>query len=82
VKSDGLNRREFVRLMGGSAAGKGARRPKTPLPAALLYDLVKDPKETTDLAAREPERVKQMTATLKTWQASVRNSPAKKDYGK
>jgi arylsulfatase A-like enzyme len=34
------------------------------LPPVLLYDVSQDPKETTDLAAREPERVAKMTAAL------------------
>ncbi|MDQ3621093.1 MAG: sulfatase [Verrucomicrobiota bacterium] len=32
-----------------------------------LYDLVKDPEEKNDLAAREPERVAKLTETLNTW---------------
>lgn len=51
------------------------------LPATLLYDVAKDPKETTDLAAQQPERVARMTAALKAWQASVEQSLAGADYG-
>jgi arylsulfatase A-like enzyme len=46
-----------------------------------LYDVSKDPKETTDLAAQEPERVARMTAALEAWKASVENSLAGADYG-
>ncbi len=46
----------------------------------LLYDLSKDPNETTDLAAQEPERVQQMTAVLDTWKASVQRSLDGGDY--
>ena len=40
-------------------------------PGPALYDLAADPAETTDLAAREPERVRRMTAALDAWQADV-----------
>jgi arylsulfatase A-like enzyme len=50
------------------------------LPTKLLYDLSKDPKETTDLAAQEPERVAKMTAALQTWKASVEKSLTGADY--
>jgi len=56
------------------------RRGRAALGTVLLYDLVKDPKETTDLAPQQPDRVKAMRATLEDWQKSVRNSLAKKDY--
>jgi arylsulfatase A-like enzyme len=46
----------------------------TDLPVTLLYDVSKDPKETTDLAAQEPERVAKMTAALQAWKASVEKS--------
>ena len=48
--------------------------------AVLLFDVSKDPKETTDLAAQQPERVAKMTAALKEWKTSVENSLAGKDY--
>ncbi len=50
------------------------------LPTTLLYDVSKDPKETTDLAMEEPERVAKMTATLEAWKASVEKSLAGEDY--
>ncbi len=46
----------------------------------LLYDVSKDPKETTDLAAQQPERVAKMTAALEAWQASVEKSLTGADY--
>ena len=46
----------------------------------LLYDVSKDPKETTDLAAQQPERVAKMTAALEAWKASVEKSLAGADY--
>jgi arylsulfatase A-like enzyme len=51
------------------------------LPPVLLYDVAKDPKETTDLAAQQPERVAKMTAALAQWQASVERSFSGADYG-
>jgi arylsulfatase A-like enzyme len=36
-----------------------------------LYDLIADPSETTDLAAGEPARVKQLTAELNAWLTAV-----------
>jgi arylsulfatase A-like enzyme len=59
---------------------KDARRGDEALPATLLYDVSKDPKETTDLAAQEPERMARMTATLDAWKASVEKSLAGGDY--
>ena len=50
------------------------------IPAVLLYDVSKDPKETTDLAAQEPERVKKMTAALEAWKESVDKSLGGADY--
>lgn len=49
-------------------------------PGVLLYDLSKDPKETTDLAAKEPERAGRMRAALEAWQKSVDRSLAGEDY--
>ena len=46
----------------------------------LLYDVSKDPKETTDLAAQQPERVAKMTAALEARKASVERSLAGGDY--
>jgi arylsulfatase A-like enzyme len=67
----------------GGKDGKGKKGGKTDeaLPAVLLYDVSKDPKETTDLAAQEPGRVAKMTAALEAWKASVTNSLAGADYG-
>jgi len=46
----------------------------------LLYDVSKDPNETTDLAAQQPERVAKMTAALAAWRSSVGKSLAGADY--
>ena len=36
-----------------------------------LFDLIADPNETTDVAAREPERAAAMRARLRAWRQSV-----------
>ncbi len=63
--------------------GKGVTQGEHPIKAkssVLLYDVSKDPKETTDLAAQEPERVKKMTAQLVAWRTSVDKSLSGADY--
>jgi arylsulfatase A-like enzyme len=50
------------------------------LPAVMLFDVSKDPKETTNLASAQPERVTAMTKELEAWKASVENSLAGGDY--
>jgi len=45
-----------------------------------LYNLADDPKEQTNLAADQPERVKRMTAELQPWQKSVVKSLNGEDY--
>ncbi len=47
-----------------------------------LYDLQADPAETTNLAAKQPERVTQLRARLRDWQDSVLRSLTGADYGK
>ena len=68
------------KLHTNAASGRKARKDSEAIPAVVLYDVSKDPKETTDLAAQEPERVKQMTAALETWKASVQKSLAGGDF--
>ncbi len=59
--------------------GKKGAKDSEALPT-LLYDVSKDPKETTDLAEQQPERVAKMTAALEAWQASVEKSLSGADY--
>ena len=40
---------------------------------AELYNLEKDLKESTDVAAGHPERVKELQAALDAWKTEVRN---------
>jgi arylsulfatase A-like enzyme len=59
---------------------KRGRKGDKALAAVLLYDVSKDPKETTDLAAQQPERVAKMTTALGAWKTSVEKSLAGGDY--
>lgn len=61
-------------------AVEGKKAAKKLAGGPLLYDVSKDPKETTDLAAQQPERVAKMTAALLAWRASVEKSLAGADY--
>ena len=45
-----------------------------------LFDLLADPKETTDISAAHPEIVRRMTAELLAWQRSVERSLSGADY--
>jgi len=45
-----------------------------------LYDLAADPQESKDESARQPDRVKSMTADLERWLVSVTASLNGKDY--
>jgi len=45
-----------------------------------LYNLADDPKESNDLFAQEPERVREMASALESWQVSVLRSLNGKDY--
>ena len=49
-------------------------------PKYELYDLLKDPSEKQDLAAKEPETVEKMAATLDSWRKSCKDSLAGRDY--
>lgn len=46
----------------------------------MLFDLIKDPSETKDLASEMPEIVKSMKATLDKWRKSCKESLGGKDY--
>jgi len=56
-----------------------ARRAKTG-PRVELYDLLADPAETTDVAARFPDVVRRMKGELETWQRSVERTLSGADY--
>ena len=46
-----------------------------------LYNLTDDPRESRDLAARDPDRVKSLRDPLEAWLSSVVRSLNGKDYG-
>lgn len=60
--------------------GKKGRNEKEDLSTVLLYDVSKDPVETTDLVSQESDRVAKMTAALETWKGSVKKSLEGSDY--
>ena len=45
-----------------------------------LYDLLADPRETTNIADQHPEIVHRMTEALRKWQQSVERSLSGADY--
>ena len=53
---------------------------KAGTPKFELYNLAKDPMETTDQKANQPARLKTMTTALEIWQKSVTKSLNGKDY--
>ena len=70
------------KLHTGASANRGKKGPVNgEVKPVLLYDLSKDPNETTDLATQQPERVAEMTAALAAWRTSVGKSLAGADYG-
>jgi hypothetical protein len=46
----------------------------------MLFDLQTDPRETTNLASAEPERVAKMVSALLEWKRSVKRSLTGADY--
>ena len=71
---------------GGAAAWTGNRfklvtgRARRGEPRTELYDLLADPKETTNIAAQHPDVVKSMNSQLRQWQRSVERSLTGADY--
>lgn len=51
---------------------RGSKLKDSTLPPAL-YDLKTDPSESTDISAKDPERVKQMNRNLERWTQSIEN---------
>jgi arylsulfatase A-like enzyme len=64
----------------GSGRSRKGEKGDAAISPVLLYDVSQDPKETTDLAAQQPDRVAKMTAALAAWKASVEKSLAGADY--
>ena len=48
--------------------------------ASSLFDLLQDPRERSDLAGRQPQRVARMESELRAWQTSVVRSLNGEDY--
>lgn len=70
------------KLHTGAAKGNGRKAGNDqPVAPVLLYDVSKDPNETTDLAEQKPELVAKMKAELDAWKTSARKSLAGDDYG-
>jgi arylsulfatase A-like enzyme len=59
---------------------KKAKGDPNPTPKLELFDLKADPGEKTNLADQQPDRVKKLQSTLRTWQESVLNSLTGADY--
>lgn len=65
-----------------AVSGKGKQAGNAqPVAPVMLFDVSKDPRETTDLAPQQPERVVKMQAELAAWKASALKSLAGDDYG-
>jgi len=81
------NRFKFIRLGVGTrpkSEKRKRRKRKQPAgkPQVLLFDIVADPSESTDVSARHPDVVKSMAARLDAWQQSCRRSHGGRDYAK
>ena len=63
-----------------SGNGKKQQADTGAVEAVMLFDVQSDPRETTNLAASEPERVAKMSAALLDWKRSVKRSLTGADY--
>ncbi|MEO6245730.1 MAG: hypothetical protein ABIQ12_09860, partial [Opitutaceae bacterium] len=57
-----------------SEAIKGKKKAED-TPAAALFNLDDDLGEKTDLASRQPDRVRELQAALSAWRTDVSSSP-------
>ena len=62
-KPTALRRGDWKLYVPGTKKSKG--------PSVELFDLAKDPSETTNLANRHPELVRQLTAVVEQWKAAL-----------
>lgn len=67
------NARGHVANIGSGADPSAARFSASRIPEPLLFNLAQDPNETTNLAAKHPERVKELEQRLN----ALKNAPAK-----
>ncbi|MEE2886631.1 MAG: arylsulfatase [Planctomycetota bacterium] len=65
----------LCRGSGGWSPPREAAAAKKKLPPVQLYDLEADPKETTNLQAKKPELVQQLTADLRSLVEAGRSTP-------
>jgi arylsulfatase A-like enzyme len=63
-----------------SGNGKKQRADTGAVEAVMLFHVQSDPRETTNLAASEPERVAKMSEALLDWKRSVKRSLTGADY--
>ena len=76
-----IDNRYKLMLSDRAAANPAKVGGKRDVPEAVaLYDLIDDPREERNLAARPPEIVARMTAELHAWQRSVERSLSGADY--
>jgi arylsulfatase A-like enzyme len=72
------------KLVGSKGGGKKKKKGKAAEPGGKgkyeLYDLLADPSEKTDIAARHPEIVRRMTNQLEQWIEACRESSEGADY--
>jgi arylsulfatase A-like enzyme len=69
------NRFKLVHIPDGSSEGNDrSRRVPSDSREFLLFDLLADPGETTDIAAEHPQVVARLTRALRDWQQSCRAS--------
>ena len=72
------NRYKLVRS-GGQQRGK-RQQSKSKDANWLLFDLLEDPGEETDIASQHPDVVERMSKKVNEWQASCKRSSAGEDY--
>lgn len=69
------------KLHTNAVSGRGKRDGGQPVAPVLLFDVSRDPNETTDLAQQQPARVAKMQAELAAWKTSALKSLTGEDYG-
>lgn len=69
-----------IRVNTGAFSQNLAERSNFPLDQWLLFDMENDRQESTNIAEKKPEIVKQMVAVYEKWSASCRDSFNGKDY--
>ncbi len=78
-KQSALITQRYKLIYPGKKRPKGQSLPDENSPQGMLFDLLNDPGESNNLAAKHPEIVAAMRQTLIEWQASCQDSLAGKD---